>query len=69
MVTIMDLTGSSCRWPMGEQDFEFRYCGNPVGRGAYCAHHGFLSYQTPAQAKHERERDKRLALAARWCYR
>lgn len=57
--TIMNLTESTCRWPMGEPGTEsFHFCGGKSKAGMpYCAHHARIAYQ-PVQ---DRRRDRRLA--------
>lgn len=57
--TIMNLTESTCRWPMGEPGTEsFHFCGGKSNPGMpYCAHHARIAYQ-PVQ---DRRRDRRLA--------
>lgn len=57
--TIMNLTETTCRWPVGEPGTEsFHFCGGKSNPGApYCAHHARIAYQ-PVQ---DRRRDRRLA--------
>ena len=57
--TIMNLTETTCRWPMGEPGTDsFHFCGGKSNPGApYCAHHARIAYQ-PVQ---DRRRDRRLA--------
>jgi GcrA cell cycle regulator len=57
--TIMNLTESTCRWPMGEPGTEsFYFCGAKRNPGMpYCSHHARIAYQ-PVQ---DRRRDRRLA--------
>lgn len=57
--TIMNLTETTCRWPVGEPGTEsFHFCGGKCNPGApYCAHHARIAYQ-PVQ---DRRRDRRLA--------
>ncbi|MGR7994704.1 MULTISPECIES: GcrA family cell cycle regulator [unclassified Xanthobacter] len=57
--TIMNLTESTCRWPMGEPGTDsFYFCGSKSNPGSpYCAHHARIAYQ-PVQ---DRRRDRRLA--------
>lgn len=49
-VTIMELRGHHCRWPVGEPGTpEFRYCGAPRAdmdqpRRPYCAEHEAIAY-------------------------
>ncbi|MBB6308122.1 GcrA family cell cycle regulator [Xanthobacter tagetidis] len=60
--TIMNLTESTCRWPMGEPGTDgFYFCGGKTKQGLpYCAHHARIAYQ-PVQ---DRRRDRRLAYLA-----
>lgn len=48
--TLGDLTGTRCRWPLGEPGTEaFRYCGVDKPDGCpYCARHARLAYQRRA---------------------
>lgn len=57
--SIMNLTESTCRWPMGEPGTEgFYFCGARSNPGMpYCSHHARIAYQ-PVQ---DRRRDRRLA--------
>lgn len=57
--TIMNLTESTCRWPVGEPGTEgFYFCGARSATGMpYCTHHARMAYQ-PVQ---DRRRDRRLA--------
>lgn len=57
--TIMNLTESTCRWPMGEPGTEsFYFCGAKSTPGIpYCTQHARIAYQ-PVQ---DRRRDRRLA--------
>jgi len=57
--TIMNLTESTCRWPLGEPGTEsLHFCGGKSNPGSpYCAQHGRIAYQ-PVQ---DRRRDRRLA--------
>ncbi|WP_454914878.1 GcrA family cell cycle regulator [Xanthobacter sediminis] len=57
--TIMNLTESTCRWPLGEPGTEsFYFCGAKSNPGMpYCSHHARIAYQ-PVQ---DRRRDRRLA--------
>ncbi len=56
---IMNLTESTCRWPVGEPGTEgFYFCGARSATGMpYCTHHARMAYQ-PVQ---DRRRDRRLA--------
>ncbi|MFG1343768.1 GcrA family cell cycle regulator [Xanthobacter autotrophicus DSM 431] len=57
--TIMNLTESTCRWPIGEPGTEsFHFCGGRSNPGMpYCTTHARIAYQ-PVQ---DRRRDRRLA--------
>ena len=57
--TIMQLTESTCRWPLGEPGTEnFHFCGGKANPGMpYCQTHARIAYQ-PVQ---DRRRDRRLA--------
>lgn len=57
--TIMNLTETTCRWPVGEPGTEsFHFCGAKSNPGVpYCTHHARIAYQ-PVQ---DRRRDRRLA--------
>lgn len=57
--TIMNLTETTCRWPIGEPGTEaFHFCGSKSNAGMpYCAQHARIAYQ-PVQ---DRRRDRRLA--------
>ncbi|MDI4657510.1 GcrA family cell cycle regulator [Xanthobacter autotrophicus] len=57
--TIMNLTESTCRWPLGEPGTEsFHFCGGKSNPGTpYCTTHARMAYQ-PVQ---DRRRDRRLA--------
>jgi GcrA cell cycle regulator len=53
-LTLMELSESTCRWPIGEPKSKgFRYCGaygadNTQGR-PYCPYHSWTAYETPQQ--------------------
>lgn len=57
--TIMQLTESTCRWPLGEPGTDsFHFCGGRSNPGMpYCATHARMAYQ-PVQ---DRRRDRRIA--------
>ncbi|WP_127090963.1 GcrA family cell cycle regulator [Aquabacter cavernae] len=57
--TIMNLTESTCRWPVGEPGTaSFYFCGSRSVTGMpYCTQHARMAYQ-PVQ---DRRRDRRLA--------
>ena len=63
-VTIADLKGSMCRWPLGDPSSDdFRYCGSPARHGAYCAFHGAIAY-TPVATIRKQNDQRRGALRA-----
>lgn len=42
---VLELRPRSCRWPIGDaRDPNFRFCGDPVYRGAYCKGHAEIAY-------------------------
>ena len=47
--TILTLTGSSCRWPVGHPgEAHFHFCGAKTAPGQpYCGQHARLAYQAP----------------------
>lgn len=49
-VTLMDLRGASCRWPMGRDadDEQWLFCGAARGHGPYCQDHHSLAYTSQA---------------------
>jgi GcrA cell cycle regulator len=53
-ITLMELSESTCRWPIGEpKSPKFRYCGaygadNTQGH-PYCPYHSWTAYETPQQ--------------------
>ncbi len=52
MLTIMELTTASCRWPMGDpRDPDFRYCGQSISRQSYCRLHSKLAFETTEQRR------------------
>ena len=55
--TILDLTDSKCRWPIGDPGQpDFFFCGGKtVGTLPYCGYHARIAYQPAA----ERRRDRR----------
>lgn len=45
MVKLLDLRVCHCRWPVGDPTSEdFRFCGRPMVRGAYCTGHAARAY-------------------------
>ncbi len=57
-VTILELSGSMCRWPIGDPtSAEFRFCGcRAVGALPYCQEHARVAFQPVA----DRRRTERL---------
>ena len=57
-VTILELSGSMCRWPIGDPtSAEFRFCGcRAVGTLPYCQDHARVAFQPVA----DRRRTERL---------
>ena len=56
-VTITELRESMCRWPLGDPTTsDFRFCGAKSDLGTpYCAYHGRIAYQPPADRRRERK--------------
>jgi hypothetical protein len=49
-LTLLQLTGRSCRWPIGDPRREgFCFCGATVQRRPYCEVHRQVAYRAPAQ--------------------
>lgn len=51
-VDIMGLTDKTCRWPLWGHDPDAHpklFCGDPVTRRSYCAHHARIAYQPTPQ--------------------
>lgn len=45
-VTILSVRRDACRWPYGDPaGTDFRLCGRPAERGAFCAAHATLAYR------------------------
>ena len=62
-VTIAELRGTMCRWPLGDPALEsFRYCGavKPPA-GSYCAYHSRIAYQPVNERDRERRAQRRGA--------
>lgn len=55
--TVLTLTGSSCRWPVGHPgEAHFHFCGSKTAPGQpYCDQHARLAYQAP-QPRESRRR-------------
>lgn len=61
--TLMELTDTSCRWPMGHPDKDdFRFCGTDCdpAHGPYCRRHMRLAYKTRYEISEERRRELAL---------
>lgn len=44
--TLLSVRRHECRWPYGDpHQPEFRLCGSPVARGAYCEAHAAVAYR------------------------
>ena len=44
--TILSVRRGECRWPFGDPEKRgFSLCGEPVGRGAFCAAHAAIAYR------------------------
>jgi len=56
--SILTLTDTTCKWPIGEPGTEdFHFCGhNPRGGSPYCEYHSRVAYQTV-----DRRRERRAA--------
>ena len=54
--TIMELTESTCRWPVGDPSGgDFFFCGgNTIGPLPYCAYHARIAYQPTSDRRRER---------------
>jgi GcrA cell cycle regulator len=64
--TIQTLTGSCCRWPIGDPQLaEFHFCGKDKVAGLpYCEHHARRAFQPPQPRRREREHvEVRVALS------
>lgn len=49
-VTLLDLTATTCRWPLGEP-VEF-YCGGEIAHGrVYCPHHCRMAFVKPSDRR------------------
>ena len=53
ITNIMELTRSTCRWPIGDPGEEdFAYCGCQASTGSpYCEAHARMAYQQPAERR------------------
>ena len=46
LASVLSIRRGQCRWPIGEPlADDFRLCGRPAVRGAYCPAHGALAYR------------------------
>jgi len=63
--TIQTLTGSCCRWPIGDpQHAEFHFCGREKVPGLpYCEHHARRAFQPPQPRRREREHVETVRIA------
>ncbi len=61
-VTILELSGSMCRWPIGDPtSAEFRFCGcRAVGTLPYCQEHARVAFQ-PVADRRRTDRMVRIA--------
>ena len=57
-VTILSLTESTCKWPVGDPGKpDFFFCGRKSDVGIpYCAFHARIAYQPSAERRRERDR-------------
>ena len=47
LASVVSVRRGQCRWPLGDPFADdFRLCGRPTVRGAYCAPHGAVAYRT-----------------------
>ena len=60
-VSVLDLTGSVCKWPIGDpSEANFRFCGRKSRANApYCEAHARMAYQ-PAQNRKDRDRVRNI---------
>lgn len=57
-IGLFDLTNETCKFPFGSSA-PFTFCGHPIARGRYCAHHAELCFVPPPVRKREpRPREK-----------
>lgn len=64
--TIQTLTGSCCRWPIGDPQLaEFHFCGRDKVPGLpYCEHHARRAFQPPQPRRREREHVETVRIAS-----
>lgn len=60
VVTLLDLTSTTCKWPSGHpSDEDFQFCGKPAPSALpYCEEHCAMAYQAQTPRK---ERMKKIA--------
>ncbi len=51
-IGLFDLTNETCKFPFGSSA-PFTFCGHPIARGRYCAHHAELCFMPPPVRKRE----------------
>lgn len=50
-VTLLGLTATTCRWPLGEDRVEF-FCGDEIAHGrVYCPHHCRMAFVKPSDRR------------------
>jgi GcrA cell cycle regulator len=56
MLTLTELSESTCKWPIGDPATEaFHFCGNVAAEnGPYCSFHARVAYQPVAERRRER---------------
>lgn len=47
---LMDLTETTCRWPIGDEPATMTFCGHDAPGGPYCPGHSAIAYQ-PRQSR------------------
>jgi GcrA cell cycle regulator len=53
LITLLELTDATCKWPIGDRDYTF--CGRKSIAGLpYCAHHCRISYAPPQPRRSHR---------------
>ena len=64
--TILTLTSSTCRWPIGDPgDENFSFCGAPSKPELpYCEYHSRMAYQPAASRDSKRKHARRMARRA-----
>lgn len=63
MLSIMDLTFTTCRWPIGDpKQPGFGFCGHPVADGApYCNFHKSVAFHKPGKWEHRPKKARTFA--------